>query len=150
MTANLKPARILALESSCDETACALLENGRALLASVVASQIELHVRFGGVFPEVASRQHVLAVVPVIEQALNKAHMTIEDMDAIAATRGPGLAGALVVGVNAAKGLALGAELPLVGVNHLEGHIYSAWLHEANEHASAEPKFPLMTLLVSG
>ena len=150
MTANLKPARILALESSCDETACALLENGRALLASVVASQIELHARFGGVFPEVASRQHVLAIVPVVEQALNQAHLSLGEVDAVAVTRGPGLAGSLVVGMNAAKGLALGLGLPLVAVNHLEGHIYSSWVYNAGDTQPPEPQFPLMALLVSG
>jgi N6-L-threonylcarbamoyladenine synthase len=150
MTANLKPARILALESSCDETACALLENGRALLASVVASQIELHARFGGVFPEVASRQHVLAIVPVVEQALNQAHLSLGEVDAIAVTRGPGLAGSLVVGMNAAKGLALGLGVPLVAVNHLEGHIYSSWVYNAGDTLPPEPQFPLMALLVSG
>ena len=146
----LKPARILAIETSCDETAAAVLENGRILIASTVASQMDMHARYGGVFPEVASRQHVLSIVPVVEQTLAKAHMTIQDMDAVAATRGPGLAGSLVVGLNAAKGLALGAGLPLVGVNHLEGHIYSAWVYEACDSPSPEPKFPLMALLVSG
>lgn len=142
--------RILAIESSCDETAAAVLEDGRALLASTVASQMEMHARFGGVFPEVASRQHVLSIVPVIEKTLAKAHLTLNDIDAIAVTRGPGLAGSLVVGVNAAKGLALGADRPLVGVNHLEGHLYSAWVHNAEENAPQEPQFPLMALLVSG
>lgn len=147
---NLKPARILAIETSCDETACAVLENGRALLASTVASQMDVHARYGGVYPEVASRQHVLSIVPVVEETLAKAHMTIEDINAVAATRGPGLAGSLVVGLNAAKGLALGAGLPLVGVNHLEGHIYAAWLHAADEVPPPEPQFPLVALLVSG
>lgn len=147
---DLKPARILAIETSCDETAAAVIEDGRALFSSVVASQMEMHARFGGVFPEVASRQHVLSIVPVVEEALAKAHMTLGDMDAIAVTQGPGLAGSLVVGLNAAKGLALGAGLPLVGVNHLEGHIYSAWVYEAGEDAPAAPQFPLMALLVSG
>jgi N6-L-threonylcarbamoyladenine synthase len=147
---SLKPARILAIETSCDETAAAVIENGRALLASTVASQIEIHARFGGVFPEVASRQHVLAIVPAVEQTLAKAHLTIEDIDAIAATRGPGLAGSLVVGLNAAKGMALGAGLPLVGVNHLEGHIYSAWVYNASDAPPPAPQFPLMALLVSG
>ena len=142
--------RILAIESSCDETAAAVLEDGRALLASTVASQMEMHARFGGVFPEVASRQHVLSIVPVIEQTLAKAHLTLNDIDAIAVTRGPGLAGSLVVGMNAAKGLAFGADRPLVGVNHLEGHLYSAWVHNAEESAPQEPQFPLMALLVSG
>jgi tRNA N6-adenosine threonylcarbamoyltransferase len=147
---DLKPARILAIETSCDETACAVLENGRVLLASTVASQMETHARYGGVYPEVASRQHVLSIVPVVEETLAKAHMTIGDMDAIAATRGPGLAGSLVVGLNAAKGLALGAGLPLIGVNHLEGHIYAAWLHATDEIPLPEPQFPVMALLVSG
>jgi N6-L-threonylcarbamoyladenine synthase len=150
MMADLKPARILALESSCDETACALLENGRVLLASVVASQIELHARFGGVFPEVASRQHVLSIVPVVEQALNQAHLSLGEVDAVAVTRGPGLAGSLVVGMNAAKGLALGLGIPLVAVNHLEGHIYSSWVYNAGESVTPVPEFPLMALLVSG
>jgi N6-L-threonylcarbamoyladenine synthase len=142
--------RILAIETSCDETAAAVLENGHLLLASTVASQMEVHARYGGVYPEVASRQHVLSVVSVVEETLTKAHMTFRDMDAIAATRGPGLAGSLIVGMNLAKGLALGANLPLVGVNHLEGHIYSAWLHSPDETPPPEPKFPLIALLVSG
>jgi N6-L-threonylcarbamoyladenine synthase len=146
----LKPARILAIETSCDETACAVIENGRELLASTVASQMEIHARFGGVFPEVASRQHVLAITPVIEQTLADAHLSLGEVDAIAVTRGPGLAGSLVVGVNAAKGLALGTGLPLVGVNHLEGHLYSAWVYKAGEKPIDEPQFPLMVLLVSG
>ncbi len=150
MTESL-PVRILAIETSCDETACAILENGRALVTSVVASQMDIHARYGGVFPEVASRQHVLSITPVIEQALAKAGITLNDVEAIAVTRGPGLPGSLVVGLNAAKGLALGLGKPLVGVNHLEGHIYSAWLHEAGEpNPPPEPQFPLLALLVSG
>jgi len=147
---DLKPARILAVETSCDETACAVIENGRELLASTVASQMEVHARYGGVFPEVASRQHVLAITPVIEQTLSAAHLSLGDVDAIAVTRGPGLAGSLVVGVNAAKGLALGTGLPLVGVNHLEGHLYSAWVYKTGDVPFEEPQFPLMALLVSG
>ena len=147
---DLKPARLLALETSCDETAAAVIENGRALVSSVVASQMELHARYGGVYPEVASRQHVLSIVPVVEQALAEAHITLADVDAIAVTRGPGLAGSLVVGMNAAKGLALGAGIPLVGVNHLEGHIYSSWVYDAGETPPPEPQFPLLALLVSG
>ena len=146
----LPPARILAIETSCDETAAAVLENGRVLLSSTVASQMDIHARYGGVFPEVASRQHVLSILPVIEETLAKAHLTLEDINAIAATRGPGLAGSLLVGLNAAKGLALGADLPLVGVNHLEGHIYSAWVYKAGDIPAPEPQFPLMALLVSG
>jgi N6-L-threonylcarbamoyladenine synthase len=147
---NLKPARILAIETSCDETAAAVVENGRALLASTVASQMDIHARYGGVYPEVAARQHVLSILPVIEQTLAQAHLALSDINAIAATRGPGLAGSLVVGLNAAKGLALGAGLPLVGVNHLEGHIYSAWVYNSGEPPDPEPQFPLIALLVSG
>lgn len=149
MTA-LRPARILAIETSCDETACAVLENGRLLLGAAVASQMEVHARYGGVYPEVASRQHILAIVPVIEEALGKAHLTLQELDAIAVTRGPGLAGSLVVGVNAAKGLALSLGLPLVGVNHLEGHLYSPWVHTAADKPPEQPEFPLVVLLVSG
>ena len=147
---DLKPARILAIETSCDETACAVIESGRALLASTVASQMDIHARYGGVFPEVASRQHVLSIIPVVEQTLVQSNLTLKDMDAIAVTRGPGLAGSLVVGMNMAKGLALGTSLPLVGVNHLEGHIYSSWIYNAGEGVPPEPQFPLMALLVSG
>jgi N6-L-threonylcarbamoyladenine synthase len=147
---NLTPARILAIETSCDETACAILEDGRVLLASTVASQMDIHARYGGVFPEVASRQHILSAIPVIEQTLNKAHMALSDIDAIAVTRGPGLAGSLLVGLNFSKGLAMGTGLPLVGVNHLEGHIYSAWVYPSGEDAPPEPQFPLLALLVSG
>lgn len=140
----------MAIETSCDETACAVIEHGRALLGSTVASQMDIHARYGGVFPEVASRQHVLAIMPVVEEALAKSHLTMTDIDALAVTRGPGLAGSLVVGLNAAKGLALGTGLPLVGVNHLEGHLYSAWVYNAGQAAPPEPQFPLMVLLVSG
>lgn len=146
----LKPARVLAIETSCDETACAVLENGRALLSSVVASQMDIHARYGGVFPEVASRQHVLSIMPVVQQALAQAHLTLNDIDAIAVTQGPGLAGSLIVGMNMAKGMALALDKPLVGVNHLEGHIYSAWVHNAGEEIPPAPQFPLMALLVSG
>jgi len=147
---DLKPARILAIETSCDETACAILENGRVLLSSTVASQMDVHARFGGVYPEVASRQHVLSIIPVVEQTLVQSNFTLKEIDAIAVTRGPGLAGSLVVGMNMAKGLALGTNLPLIGVNHLEGHIYSAWIYNAGESIPEEPQFPLMALLVSG
>ena len=146
----LKPARILAIETSCDETACAVLENGRELLASTVASQMDIHARYGGVFPEVASRQHVLSIIPVVEQTLARSNLTLKDIDAVAVTRGPGLAGSLVVGMNMAKGIALGMSLPLIAVNHLEGHIYSSWIYNAGETTPPEPQFPLMALLVSG
>jgi N6-L-threonylcarbamoyladenine synthase len=144
------PARILGIETSCDETAAAVIENGRALQSSVVATQIDLHAQYGGVFPEVASREHIRTIYGVVDQALQQAHLTLGDLDAIAVTRGPGLAGSLVVGINLAKGLVLGHKLPLIGVNHLEGHIYSAWVYAANESAPPEPQFPLLALLVSG
>src|SRR5690349_5903944 len=147
---DLKSARILAIETSCDETACAILENGRTLLSSTVASQMDIHARYGGVFPEVASRQHVLSIIPVVEQTLKQTNLTMKDIDAIAVTRGPGLAGSLVVGMNMAKGIALGTNLPIIGVNHLEGHIYSSWIYNAGQDAPEEPQFPLMALLVSG
>ncbi len=146
----LPSARILAIETSCDETAAAIVENGRTLIVSTVASQMDMHARYGGVYPEVASRQHILSIIPVVEETLAKAHLAIGDINAIAATRGPGLAGALVVGLNAAKGLSMGAGLPLIGVNHLEGHIYSAWVHDEDTTPPPEPEFPLMALLVSG
>lgn len=150
-TSDFPSARILGIESSCDETAAAVIENGRALLSSVVASQIDIHAKYGGVFPEVASRQHIRTIYAVVEEALQRAHLTLSDVDAIAVTRGPGLPGSLVVGMNAAKGLALGRGLPLIGVNHLEGHIYSAWVYPADaSNPPPPPQFPLLALLVSG
>ena len=144
------PARVLGIESSCDETAAAVVEQGRVILSSVVASQVDLHAQYGGIFPEVASRQHILTIYPVLEQALQQAHLTLGDLDAIAVTRGPGLPGSLVVGMNTAKGLALGSGLPLIGVNHLEAHVYSAWLYPADQNPPPEPRFPLVALIVSG
>ena len=123
-------ARILGIETSCDETAAAVVENGREILSSAVASQADLHAQFGGIFPEVASRQHILAIYPIVDQALKEAHLKLADLDGIAVTRGPGLPGSLVVGINMAKGLSIGSGLPLLGINHLEGHLYSAWLGE--------------------
>jgi len=144
------PVRVLGIESSCDETAAAVVEQGRVILSSVVASQVDLHAQYGGVFPEVASRQHILTIYPVLEQALQQAHLTLGELDAIAVTRGPGLPGSLVVGMNTAKGLALGSGLPLIGVNHLEAHVYSAWLYPADQNPPPEPRFPLVALIVSG
>jgi N6-L-threonylcarbamoyladenine synthase len=145
--------RILAIETSCDETAAAVVEDGRRILSNVVASQVDLHAEYGGVFPEVASRAHVEAIVPVIERAVKDAHLGLDDLDAVAVTHGPGLAGSLLVGVNAAKGLALGRGLPLVGINHLEAHVYAHWLRVENGEATAgegELEFPLLALIVSG
>ncbi|NJL95919.1 MAG: tRNA (adenosine(37)-N6)-threonylcarbamoyltransferase complex transferase subunit TsaD, partial [Anaerolineae bacterium] len=137
---------ILGIETSCDETAAALVEDGQRILANVIASQTELHAQYGGVFPELASRAHVEAISLVIEQAMHQAGVRWPDLDAIAVTVGPGLPGSLLVGVNAAKGLALGTGLPLVGVNHLEGHLYSLWMV-----APERPiRFPAVALIVSG
>jgi len=143
--------RILAIETSCDETAGAVIADGRHILSNVVASQVELHAEYGGVFPEMASRAHVRAIVPVIEQTMQEAHLGFNDLDAVAVTYGPGLAGSLLVGVNAAKGLALGRGLPLIGVNHLEAHIYAHWLEVEGEGAArGNLSFPLLSMLVSG
>ncbi|MEA3338828.1 MAG: tRNA (adenosine(37)-N6)-threonylcarbamoyltransferase complex transferase subunit TsaD [Chloroflexota bacterium] len=143
--------RILAIETSCDETAAAVIADGRHILSNVVASQVELHAQYGGIFPEVASRAHVEAIVSVIERAMREAHLGFDDLDAVAVTYGPGLAGSLLVGVNAAKGLALGCDLPLIGVNHLEAHIYAHWLEVEGEGSAPEKlEFPLLALIVSG
>lgn len=145
------PARILGIESSCDETAAAVIENGRALLSNVVASQIDIHAQYGGVFPEVASRQHIRTIYAIVDEALQRAHLGLKDIDAIAVTRGPGLAGSLVIGMNMAKGLALTSNIPLIGVNHMEGHIYSAWVYPSDTpQPPPAPQFPLLVLLVSG
>ncbi|MEN8240786.1 MAG: tRNA (adenosine(37)-N6)-threonylcarbamoyltransferase complex transferase subunit TsaD [Chloroflexota bacterium] len=148
----LPSARILGIETSCDETAASVVEDGRIVLSNVVASQAELHAKYGGVFPEVASRQHIKTIYTVVDEALAQAHLSLDDVDAIAVTQGPGLPGSLVVGLNMAKGLALGSGKPLIGVHHLEGHLYSGWLDssEDGEELAAEPEFPLLALLVSG
>ena len=135
---------VLAIESSCDETAVAIVRDGTEVLANVVASQIELHAEFGGVVPEVASRAHLELLEVVIEQALREADMQATDIDAVAATHGPGLIGALLIGVSAAKALALAWNVPYVGVNHMEGHLFATFL----ERPDLEP--PLVVLLVSG
>ncbi len=137
--------RVLAIESSCDETAAAVIEDGRVPRSSVVASQVDLHAKYGGVVPEVASRHHLRKIVPVISEALDDAGCTLDEIDAVAGTRGPGLAGSLLAGYNAAKAIAFGRELPFIGINHLEGHIYANWLVEG-----PEPEFPALCLVVSG
>lgn len=138
--------RILAIESSCDETSAAVIENGASISSNVVASQTELHAQYGGVFPEVASRKHVEVIHAVVSQALGEAHLGLDDLDCIAVTKGPGLVGSLLVGMNMAKGLALGRSKPLLGINHIEGHIYSLWLTDE----APEIEFPILTLVVSG
>ena len=142
--------RVIGIESSCDETAAAIVESGRIIKRNVDARQIDLHAQFGGVYPELASREHVRAIYPTVENAHKNAHMNLSEDEAIAVTRGPGLAGSLVIGVNMAKALALASDKPLIPVNHLEAHIYAAWLHKAGSKPSPEPKFPLIALLVSG
>ncbi len=136
---------VLGIETSCDETAVAVVRDGRRILSNVIASQVEMHARYGGVVPELASRQHVQAIAPVLEEALERARCRLADIDAVAVTTGPGLAGALLVGANFAKALAYARALPLVAVNHLEGHIYGAWLD-----SDPEPRFPALCLTVSG
>ena len=137
--------KILGIETSCDETAIGVVEDGRHLLSSVVASQVEMHAMYGGVVPELASREHVGAIIPVLDEALAKAGCTMIEIDAVAATFGPGLAGALLVGWNFAKALAFSHDKPLVPINHLEGHIYAAWLDREEQAA-----FPALVLIVSG
>lgn len=134
---------IMGIETSCDETAVAIIKNGREIAANVVASQIESHKRFGGVVPEIASRHHVEQITIVLEEALNQAKIRYEDLSAIAVTEGPGLVGALLVGVNAAKAVAFAHGIPLVGVHHIAGHIYANRL-------VTEMTFPLLSLVVSG
>ncbi|HSD22257.1 MAG TPA: tRNA (adenosine(37)-N6)-threonylcarbamoyltransferase complex transferase subunit TsaD [Anaeromyxobacter sp.] len=136
--------RVLAIETSCDETAAAIVEDGRRAMADVVATQIEIHRRWGGVVPELASRNHVVQVMPVVDEALSRAGVGPDGIDAIAVTSGPGLVGALLVGVQAAKALALAWRKPLVRVNHLEGHLVAAFLSET------APAFPFLGLVVSG
>lgn len=141
--------KILAIESSCDETAAAILEdqNGQpAVLSNVVASQIDIHKKYGGVVPEVAARAHIEAVIPVIDEALKKAGVKLVELDRIAVTAGPGLIGSLVVGVETAKALSLAWQKPLYPVNHLEGHIYANFITGGGK----KPEFPLVALLVSG
>ena len=140
--------RILGIETSCDETAVAVVTNGTDVESNVIASQTDLHARYGGVVPEQASRAHVRAILPVLEEALLQSRADWSDIDAIAVTYGPGLAGALLVGVNVAKGLAFARRKPLLGINHLEGHVYANWLESTP--TSGEPTFPLVALIVSG
>ena len=143
---------ILGIETSCDETAAAVVADGRVLLSDVVASQIELHQQYGGVFPEMASRQHILAITPVIRQAMEEGGVGWGDIDAIAVVFGPGLTGSLLVGLNAAKAFSLAQDIPLVGVNHLEAHVYANWLVPPDDDPGAfvAPSFPSICLVVSG
>jgi len=136
--------KILGIETSCDETAAAVVEDGTIVLSNQIASQVEIHARYGGIVPEVASRQHILSIIPILEQAMAQAEATWKDISGVAVTIGPGLAGSLLVGVNVAKAIALAHGLPITGVNHLEGHIYANWL---GNHSI---DFPVVCLIVSG
>jgi N6-L-threonylcarbamoyladenine synthase len=141
---------VLAIESSCDETGIAVVEGGSRIHANVVASQVALHAATGGIVPEVAARAHLRWIVPVLDEALSDAGATVADLDAVAVTSGPGLAGSLLVGINFAKTLAWAHRKPLVGVNHLEGHLYAGWLRDPGEEDRDAPAFPLVGLVVSG
>ncbi|OGO55178.1 MAG: tRNA (adenosine(37)-N6)-threonylcarbamoyltransferase complex transferase subunit TsaD [Chloroflexi bacterium RBG_16_72_14] len=141
---------VLSVETSCDETGIALVEDGRRIHADVVASQVALHAPTGGIVPEVAARAHLRWVVPVLDEALETAGVTARDVDAVAVTYGPGLAGSLLVGINFAKSLAWAHGKPLVPVNHLEGHVYAGWLLDPGEVERETPPFPLVALVVSG
>jgi len=141
-------ARILGIESSCDETAAAVVVGGRKILSSVVASQINIHRKYGGVVPELASREHLRQIVPVVREAIEQAGMRLEELDAIGVTQGPGLVGSLLVGITYAKTLAQALGKPLIGVNHLEGHVHAAFL-EAYQKGEL-PKLPAVCLIVSG
>lgn len=144
MSTNGKDILILGIESSCDETAAAVVKNGRTVLSNIISSQIDLHTLYGGVVPEIASRKHMEQINQVIEQALSQAQVTLDDIDAVAVTYGPGLVGALLVGVAEAKAIAYARKLPLVGVHHIEGHISANYI----ENPDLEP--PFMCLVVSG
>src|SRR6201993_3988423 len=145
----MSDAYILGIESSCDETAAAIVRSGEQLISNVVSSQLPTHQPYGGVAPELASRQHLRAIVPVVRQALAEAKHTYESVDAIAVTQGPGLAGALLVGISYAKALAFALDKPLIAVNHLEGHIHAVLLEE-RQKGNHELRFPVLALVVSG
>ncbi len=142
--------RVLAIETSCDETAAAVVEDGHLVLSDPVATQIDVHRRYGGVVPELASRNHVVDIIPVVEEALAQAQMTWDGIDAIAVTRGPGLVGALLVGLQVAKSLAYAVDKPLVPVHHLAGHLHAVFLHRPGEDRPQGPRYPHVALAVSG
>src|ERR1700680_360946 len=142
-------AYILGIESSCDETAAAVVRSGEKLISNVVASQFATHQPYGGIVPELASREHLRAIVPVVRQAWADAKQTYHSLDAIAVTQGPGLAGALLVGISYAKALSFALDKPLIAVNHLEGHIHAVILEE-RQKGNYEVQFPVLSLVVSG
>ena len=140
----MKSLLTLAIETSCDETSCAIVKDGREVLSNIISSQIDIHRKFGGVVPEIASRKHIESINNIIQEALNEANVGFKDIDLIGVTRGPGLVGALLVGISAAKSLAFGLDIPIVGVNHIEGHICANYI----QHKDLEP--PFTCLVVSG
>jgi len=140
--------RILAIETSCDETSAAVVENGKKILSNIVSSQVEIHQKYGGIVPEVASRKHIESIAAVVKQALDGAKTSLKNIDAVAATYGPGLVGSLIVGLNYAKAIAYAAGKPFIPVNHIEGHIYANFISIKNNDQS--PKFPFVCLVVSG
>src|SRR5581483_8653492 len=142
--------RVLAFETSCDETAVAVVRDGRWIESNLIASQVELHRPFGGIVPEAASRAHLANIVPLLEETLAGLERDGRAVDAVAVTSGPGLAGALLVGVNVAKAVSYARSLPLLGLNHLEGHVYANWLVPPALERQEEPRFPLICLIVSG
>ena len=141
---------VLGIETSCDETSAAVVRDGRVVRSNIVSSQIALHQDHGGVVPELAARAQLTAIIPVVEAALAEAEAELDELDAIAVTCGPGLAGSLLVGVNFAKSLSYSRSIPLVGVNHLEAHLYANWLSSPDDEPSNQPEFPMLALLVSG
>jgi len=152
--ATIAVMRVLGIESSCDETAAAIVEDGKRLLSNVIASSLDLHAKYGGIVPEIAARSHIEAIMPVIEQALDQANCTWDDIDAIAVTYGAGLGGSLLVGVLVARTLAIAKNKPLYGVNHVEGHLYANFLTESALDGyvlpTEQPEFPVLGLIVSG
>ena len=150
--------KILGIETSCDETAAAVVADGSKIISNIIASQIDIHARYGGIVPEIASRQHLLTIIPVVQKAMSEANAGWQDIDGIAITYGPGLAGSLLVGVNVAKAIALATGLPITGVNHLEGHIYANWLSSPSNRScpihwatgAGKVRFPCLCLIISG
>ena len=140
--------KILGIETSCDDTAVGIVEDGRNIISNIVFSQADMHSEFGGIIPEVASREHIVKIIPGINKALNEARMNLNDIDAVSVTYGPGLAGSLLIGVNTAKSMAIASGLPFIGINHIEGHIYATCLEDIE--LKEKPGFPIISLVVSG
>ncbi len=140
--------KILGIETSCDDTTAAVVDSGVKILSNIISSQSFMHERYGGIIPEISSREHLTSIIPVVNEALNEASITADQLDVVSVTYGPGLAGSLLVGVNVAKGLALSWDKPLLGINHLEGHIYAGWLEGVFKKANTG--FPLVCLIASG